>query len=295
MWYKNIDTNTFFRPGDLQSQSSSHLRTVASRLSRTHPSLPRLCWKPKPRAGKFASISLLFMSPELEARLRPPAFLLPPSHTSPLKLQLWSMPLWRNVLLSLEQNLSIFLIHKWQQQYFIQIIVDGIKEWLSCRGDEEAGWLEATLVRSSFCWRRPTPPSYTSDRIWPTHKSRLAVQVKDADDGSSQNRGISSDKTDQAEGRVEKSCISEVDNCLNTVSTVTTVSTVSTLSPPPVKTFPLRPTLSSGRLSQASLEISIFMPVNIILSGNNDAPQWCFTVTKGKLSPWKIVPKLVEW
>ena len=194
MWYKNIDTKKIhtlqiggkicFRPGpgDLQSQSSSHLRTVASRLSPTHPSLPRLCWKPKPRAGKFASISLLFMSPELEARLRPPAFLLPPSHTSPLKLQLWSMPLWRNVL-SPEQDLSIFLIHKWQQQYFIQIIVDGIKEWLSCRGDEEAVWLEATLVRSSFCWRRPTPPSYTSDRIWPTHKSRFALQVKDIDDG----------------------------------------------------------------------------------------------------------------
>ena len=77
-------------------------------------------------------------------------------------------------------------------------------------------------MESTWCDRvsaDPAPPSFllhsSSDRILPTHKSRLAVQVKDADDGSSQNRGISSDKTHRAEGRAEKSCVSEVDNCLN--------------------------------------------------------------------------------
>ena len=86
-----------------------------------------------------------------------------------------------------------------------------------------------------FCWPNnfdPTPSCHKSDRLCPTHKSRFALQVKDADEWwALQNIGIpkcwSSDKTDQAwlaAGWTRCNCCrrdgrlgcEEVDNCLKT-------------------------------------------------------------------------------
>ena len=95
IWYQRQKNSFWDKSASTLSHRSSCEPWPPDCPSSPITSLPLLVSWPA-RSGKFTSISLLFMPPELEARLRPLAFLLPPSHMSPLKLQLWVMAPLKN-------------------------------------------------------------------------------------------------------------------------------------------------------------------------------------------------------
>lgn len=177
------------------------------------------------------------MLPELEARLRPPAFLLPPSHMSPLHL--WVMATLRNYAPPWDRILRHFLtcqiVFK-QHASFADGSTAGQRiliRWM--RGNWTIEWKRLGVI--GFCFS--ADQTILTQHLLATsligfahaHKSRFALQVKDADDwGRWQNTGIlqfwSTDKPDQtwlAAGWRKCNCCrrdrqfdcQEVDNCLN--------------------------------------------------------------------------------